>query len=190
VITGLTFSSEFERTRWHVWTKRLLVALIGISILGCTGGVDSKLRRQVEDVLARKAKPLPRPAPPQTYVVYEYQGDGRDPFEPFYTPATKDIVRDDDTSPFRPVEGRIKEELEEFPLDSLRMVGTLEQEADVWGILINREGIVYRVQIGNYLGENFGKIIAILEDRVELEERARDSQGKWHLREASLALAE
>ena len=171
-------------------TAKLVVVALGMSLVGCTGGVDSELRRNVEEVLARKAKPLERPPPPKTYVVYTYQGVGRDPFEPFYKPAKEDPIKDDPNSPFAPIEGRIKEELEEYPLDSLRMVGTLEQDAAVWGIIIGRDGTVYRVQTGNYMGQNFGKIIAILEDRVELEERARDSQGRWHLREASLALAE
>ena len=70
------------------------------------------------------------------------------------------------------------------------MVGTLEQGVDVWGVILGRDGTVYRVQIGNYVGQNYGKIIAILEDRIELEERARDSQGTWQIRDASLALAE
>ena len=190
MITGITLNPEVNVMRWRLWTKRLLAVFICVSVLGCSGGIDSKLRRDVESVLERKAKPLPRPDPPQTYVVYTYQGLGRDPFEPFYKPAKEDAIKDDPDSPFKPVDGRIKEELEEYPLDSLRMVGTLEQEADVWGVIISREGTVYRVQIGNYMGQSFGKIIAILEDRVELEERARDSQGKWHLREAALALAE
>ena len=70
------------------------------------------------------------------------------------------------------------------------MVGTLEQGSDHWGIILSRDGTVYRIQVGNYMGQNYGKIIAILEDRVELEERSRDSRGKWQIRDASLALAE
>lgn len=174
----------------QTWVTRLIMALVGASILGCSGGIDGELRKYTKNVLSRKAKPLARPDPPQTYVVYTYAGDGPDPFVPFFKPAKEDQVVDDEDSEFAPVEGRIREELEEFPLDALRMVGTLEQEADVWGIVISRNGTVYRVQVGNYMGQNFGKIIAILEDRIELEERARDTRGKWHLREASLALAE
>ena len=168
----------------------LLVLVAATTLAGCSGGVDRELRNYVEDVLARKAKPLPRPDPPPTYVVYTYKGEGRDPFEPFYKPAEQEEKVNDPNDPNRPVEGRLREELEQFPLDSMSMVGTLEQDESVWGILITRDGTVYRVQVGNYLGQNYGKIIAILEDRIELEERAQDGQGKWHLREASIALAE
>ena len=169
---------------------RFVVALLCVGVAGCSGGVDSELRSYVQQVLQRKAKPFPRPDPPEPYVVYTYQGQGADPFVPFFEEPEVEDVEDDSDSEFAPVEGRIKEELEGYPLDALRMVGTLEQDQEIWGVVLNRDGTVYRVKVGNYLGQNFGKIIAILEDRIELEERARDARGKWHLREASIALAE
>jgi type IV pilus assembly protein PilP len=164
--------------------------LLGLALVACTGGVDEELRSYTEEVLKRKAEPLPPPEPPKPYVVYTYQGKGPDPFEPFFMDAEEQPVADDSDSEFAPEEGHVQEELELFPLDALRMVGTLEQDEAIWGIVLDREGTVYRVKVGNYMGQNYGKIIAILEDRIELEERARDSNGKWFLREASLALAE
>lgn len=190
MITRFAKLNEHRSGSAETWILRVMIALLALSLLGCSGGIDRKLRQDVDKVLARKAKPLPPLDPPPTYVVHTYQGDGRDPFEPFYKPAKEEARVDDKDSPFAPVEGRLKEELEHFPLDTLRMVGTLEQENMVWGIIVGRNGMIFRVQTGNYMGQNFGKIIAILEDRIELEERARDGQGKWHLREASLALAE
>ncbi len=172
----------------------LVVLLMGVVLVGCSGGVDENLRLYTENVLKRKAETLPKPEPPKPYVVYKFTGEDAngnkvDPFRPFFIQEeTAGSV--DEGGVFAPVEGRLKEEMERFPLDSLRMVGTLEQDSDVWGIVLNREGTVYRVQVGNYMGQNYGKIIAVLEDKIELEERARDSTGKWYLREASLALAE
>ena len=75
----------------------------------------------------------------------------------------------------------------DFPGVSLNLDSKRQTHA---GIILGRDGTVYRVQVGNYMGQNYGKIIAILEDRIELEERARDTRGKWQLRDASLALAE
>ncbi len=169
---------------------RACALLLGVALLGCSGGVDEALRSYTEDVLTRKAKPLQRPDPPEPYLVYTYLGTGPDPFQPFFKEAEEKTIDDDSFSQYAPVEGRLKEELEGYPLDALTMKGTLERNSDVWGVIINREGTVYRVQVGNYLGQNHGKIIAILEDEIELEERTRDSRGKWYLREASIALAE
>ena len=169
---------------------KLSIVMLSLTLLGCSGGIDEELRSYTESVLKRKAKPLPPPDPPEPYLVYNYSGKGVDPFKPFFQEPEKDELPIDDDSEFAPVAGRIKEELEGHPLDSLRMVGTLEQGSDGWGIVLGRDGTVYRVQVGNYMGQNYGKIIAVLEDRIELEERARDNRGKWQLREASLALAE
>ena len=169
---------------------KLCILLLSLTLLGCSGGVDEELRSYTETVLKRKAKPLPPPDPPEPYLVYNYSGEGVDPFQPFFQEVETENLPEDDNSEFAPTAGRIKEELERHPLDALRMVGTLEQGTNVWGIILSRDGTVYRVQVGNYMGQNYGKIIAILEDRVELEERARDTGGKWQIRDASLALAE
>ena len=171
-------------------TVKLCLLLVSLTLLGCSGGVDEQLRSYTEGVLKRKAKPLPPPDPPEPYLVYDYSGKGVDPFQPLFQEPAKRELPDDFDSEFAPIEGRIKQELEGHPLDSLRMVGTLEQGVNVWGVILGRDGTVYRVQIGNYAGQNYGKIIAILEDRIELEERARDRQGRWQIRDASLALAE
>ena len=82
------------------------------------------------------------------------------------------------------------EELEAFELDSLRMVGTLQSESELWAIVVDSTGTVHRVQVGNYMGRNFGKVLEILEDRVELREIVKDADGNWEERNASLALAE
>lgn len=171
-------------------TVTLCIAVLSLTLPGCSGGVDEELRSYTERVLKRKAKPLPPPDPPEPYFVYTYSGEGVDPFKPFFQEPEKEALEDDAGGEWAPIAGRIKEELEGHPLDSLRMVGTLEQGTEGWGVILSRDGTVYRVQVGNYMGQNYGKIIAILEDRIELEERARDTRGKWQLREASLALAE
>ena len=177
---------------------KLAVALLSLTLLGCSGGVDDELRAYIKEIASKTAKPEPPPPRPTPYLVYNYtvtDGEGADRVDPFQSflkeperdPLTPDPAKDD---PLAPLAGRIKEELEGHPLDSLRMVGTLEQDTDVWGVIAGRDGTVYRVQVGNYIGQNYGKIIAILEDRVEVEERAKDTVGKWQVRNASLALAE
>ena len=144
---------------------KLSILLVSLALLGCSGGVDEQLRSYTENVLKRKAKPLPPPDPPEPYLVYNYSGEGVDPFKPFFQEVPKEELPPDPNSEFAPIAGRIKEELERHPLDALRMVGTLEQGTDVWGVILGRDGTVYRVQIGNYMGQNYGKIIALLGTR-------------------------
>ena len=88
------------------------------------------------------------------------------------------------------ISNRNREELEQFELDSLRMVGTLEKEADLWAIVRDATGVVHKVKVGNYLGRNNGKIFAIFEDHIELREIVQGDNGVLEERQATLALAE
>ncbi|MCH9673843.1 MAG: pilus assembly protein PilP [Gammaproteobacteria bacterium] len=153
----------------------------------------SDLESYVQSVLARKGgeiEPLPAIKP---YEVYTYNSTGeKDPFEPFFKPDPGEIPDGtaDDESGVRPDPNRNREELEQYPLDALRMVGTLERDEATWAVVADTAGAIHRVQVGNYLGQNHGKIVAVLEDRIELVEISRSVAGGWEQRSASLALVE
>ena len=85
---------------------------------------------------------------------------------------------------------RRKEELESYSLDSIRMVGILEQLGVTWGLVKTKEGTIHRVKTGNYMGQNHGRIVQISEDRIDLTEIVQDGTGGYSERQASLALAE
>ena len=85
---------------------------------------------------------------------------------------------------------RPTEPLEEFPLDSLRMVGTLEQREDQWALINDTDGTIHRVQPGNYAGQNHGKIIRITDFEIELTEIIPDGIGGWVERQSSIAISE
>ena len=70
------------------------------------------------------------------------------------------------------------------------MVGTLSQKNGVWAIIKAPDGLVYRVKRNNYLGQNYGRITKISEDKVELTEIVPDGLGGWQERSASLVLAD
>lgn len=169
------------------------IAPLGLCLLIAACGGDSMrdLREYAAEVHARKStrvEPLPEF---KRYETYAYaSSDKVDPFEPFFQ---EDKVGVADTRPnngLQPDLDRNREELEAFPLDSLRMVGTLEQHDAVWGIVKDPEGVVHRVQVGNYMGQNYGKIMHIQEDRIELLEIVPDGQGGWMENQAAVALAE
>lgn len=172
--------------------SQLLAAAAFLTLGGCGGGSMSDLESYVGEVLSRPGGKIPPIPPLEPYVVYTYQSsDGVDPFEPFFqdVPEPTSVAAIDGGGP-APDPNRNKEELEGYSLDSLRMMGTLEQDETVWGIVRTPDGAIHRVQSGNYLGRNHGKITHISEEKIELTEIVADSQGRWQERPAGLALAE
>jgi type IV pilus assembly protein PilP len=159
-------------------------------LIGCGSGSMRDLETYAQEVLERKhqaIEPLPTFEP---YEVYAYASkEARNPFEPFSQDAQRLTEKVDTGSGIQPVP-HTPEELEQFPLDSLRMVGTLDKAEQVWGIILDKEGTVYRVLKGNYMGKNNGKVIHIFEDRIELTEIIPNGTGGWQERQAALALAE
>ena len=165
---------------------------------GCVSRDISDLEITVSDIMARpggRIEPLPEIKPYEAYAYISGKAEGRDPFELFYEINKPDLseesVDDGLTEEMeREIRNRNREELEQFELDSLRMVGTLDNSDNNWGIVLAPDGVVHRVSVGNYMGLNIGKIINIYEDRIELREIVRDSTGRWEEREAALALIE
>lgn len=90
----------------------------------------------------------------------------------------------------RPDMNRRKEPLEEFPLDALKMVGTLARGKQAWAVIQAPDGTVHRATVGNHMGQNFGTVTRISEDKIDLVELVQGSLGDWVEREASVALAE
>lgn len=184
--------SKMLRIRFPNGTRLLAIMCI-VASGGCSNSSMDDLESYVAEVLGRKGwpiEPLPTVVIPPSHI-YE-SSDLRDPFQ-------ADVETDDEdkhsemtasSGDLRPPEQRNREELEGFPLDALRMAGTLEQGVETWAIILGPEGTVYRVRKGNYVGKNYGKIHTIMEDRVELTEIIPDGQGGWQEREAALALAE
>jgi type IV pilus assembly protein PilP len=85
---------------------------------------------------------------------------------------------------------RPKEELEEFPLESLKMVGYWYQKGLASAIIRSPDGKVHRVKTGNYVGLNFGQISSVTDVEVKVKEMVQDGAGDWSERESSLQLVE
>jgi type IV pilus assembly protein PilP len=162
------------------------VVLATLVLSGCTAG-----RRDLEDwVAAEKAKkgaPIePLPAV-KTFETFEYKDtDMRDPFSPSAEEARDDSIG----SGPRPDEGRVKEALEAFPLDGLAMVGTIGVGEALEGLVKDPDGVVHRIHVNNYLGQNYGRITLIAEDRIEVVELVPNGAGGWMERQASIALGD
>ncbi len=163
---------------------------------GCVLHDINDLEEYTEEVLARpggRIEPLPEIKPYEAYAFQSGVEGARDPFHVFFQKTQEEIGEIQETGLTKEMENEIRnrnrEELEGYELDSLRMVGTLEDGDNNWGIILAPGGTVHRVKVGNYLGANIGKILNIFEDKIELREIVKDSQGKWEERQAAIALA-
>lgn len=161
----------------------VLLAVLGFGLSGCTS--DTKeIEEWVAEVKARPAPPLdPLPVMKQ-FETFEYSAEGlRDPF------AIPSPDRDSGSG-LRPDPNRRKEALEAFPLDGMRMVGTIGGSGSLVGLVLAPDKVTYRVHPGNYLGQSDGRITAIYEDRIEMVELVPDGAGGWLERQAKISLVE
>ncbi len=83
-----------------------------------------------------------------------------------------------------------KEPLENYPLDSLKMVGTIGTGKTEEGLIKDPDGVIHRVHAGNYLGQNYGKITEVGEDHIDIVELVPNGTGGWIKRQATIALGE
>ena len=174
-----------------------VAAAIALLLAGCVSRDTSDLDKYTTEVGARPGGRIEPPPEIKPYEPYAYKAAGagsRDPFEPFYQARRTEIASVADTGLSKELEQEIKnrnkEELEQYELDSLRMVGIIQNADENWAIIRDPTGVVHRVKVGNYLGRNIGKIVNIFEDKIELREIVQNSQGKWEERAAAVALVE
>ena len=164
----------------HASARFTLAILLAFSLAGCIGG-KGDLEKWVAEV---KAKPAPalEPLPVmQQFETFEYAAQNlRDPFS--------EIFSGSEGSGPRPDPGRLKQTLEQFPLDSLDMVGTLGKGGAIVALVLAPDKVTYRVRPGAYLGQSDGRVTAVYEDRIELVELVPDGAGGWLERPATIAL--
>jgi type IV pilus assembly protein PilP len=173
-------------------SKGFAVVFVLVSIAGCAPSDFTDLEEYIARIHARPKGPI-EPLPEIKVVEsFIFKPEGlRDPFSAIQPDESAESNAAASASGIKPDLTRQKEELELFTLDSLRMVGTLSMKAELWGLVRASDGTIHRVHTGNYMGKNFGKILRITEDRIELMEIVPDQQpGTWREQQASLALTE
>ena len=181
-----------SRSEWVMWANSLIA---GGLLTACVSSDMSDLEQQVDEILARPGggiEPIPQLKPAERYLYQSAEAGRRDPFMPLFDrqPAErKDMALSGTQQQYqKEIQTHNREELENFELDSLRMVGTLENGDGRWGVVQDREGTVHKVKVGNYMGRNYGKITNVAEDRIALREIVDDGQGGWEERHASMTL--
>jgi type IV pilus assembly protein PilP len=158
------------------------VVFAALVVGGCTGG-QSELQKWIEATKKKpggRIQPLPEVKPYETFVYSA--GNLRSPFQPQGPNASGQAN-------LRPSSRRNREFLEGFSLDTLKMVGTFKVGNNFYGLVQSKDGLVHKVQPGNYMGQNDGKVTEITGGRISLVEIIPDGLGGYIERPAALALA-
>lgn len=143
--------------------------------------IESNLEAWVAEVDNRPPPPLDPLPVMQQFESFEYAAQGlRDPFSRAF--------RDTGGSGPRPDSNRPKQALENFPLDSLDMVGTIGSGRGLTALVQGPDKMTYKVRPGAYLGQNDGRVTSVAEDRIDLVELVTDGAGGWLERPASISL--
>lgn len=161
------------------------VAALALVLGGCSQDM-SDLRNYAEKVKQRKAgpvEPIPELAP---YEEFTYQAGDLD--DPFARRLAGGGQQEGGNAGIRPDADRAKEPLEEFPLDALSMSGILESKDHRWALIRSPQGTIHRVQVGDHMGMNYGRITQITPTRIDLVEIVPDGLGGWMERDASIAV--
>lgn len=133
--------------------------------------------------LRGKVEPLPEVKPYEGFTYNAY--DIPDPFKPRkLQPAAGSGTG------IQPDLNRRKEPLEAYPLENLKMVGTLRQDKTIYALIKTPDNNLYRIKAGNYLGQNFGMATSITDTEIKLNEIIQDGSGEWSERQSTLQLQE
>jgi type IV pilus assembly protein PilP len=160
----------------------VFAVLTGLILAGCSGG-QSDLQKWIADTKKKpggRIQALPEVKPYETYVYSA--GKLRSPFQPQGSSNSQ--------ANLRPSSRRNREFLENFSLDTLKMVGTFKVGSNFYGLVQSKDGLVHKVQPGNYLGQNDGKVTEITGGKISLVEIIPDGLGGYIERPASLALSD
>jgi type IV pilus assembly protein PilP len=174
-------------TRSALSARRLAAVVVALSLSAC-GGANDDLRAYIDDVKARpggRIEPLPPIEPAPTFA-YE-PGSRRSPFMPEEPAARRS---NDPNAVEGPDPNRPREELEKFPLDTLRMDGTHADRSASFGLVQTTDGLVWRVAVGNHMGQNYGRVVAISDSEIQLVEIISDGLGGYLERPAAIGLTD
>jgi len=164
--------------------RTVAALLLGASLLAGCSSRDADLDEflaQTRQEQPGGVQPLPEVKPQESFT---YQAQSlRSPFVPGGSGGSS-------SSAVRPDSRRNREYLEQFALDSLTMVGTLDINGRTYGLVQSKDGLVHRVLPGNYIGQNDGRVAAVTPSKINVIEIVPDGLGGYMERPASLPLSE
>lgn len=172
--------------------KRLVTWLLvgaGLVLSGC-GGQNEELTQWMEQQKAA-AKPNVEPiSPPKKFVPQPYAAiTGMEPFSNQKIGSGTKLEGGQSNAMLAAQLRRRKQPLEAYPLDAMKMVGTVVRQGRPHA-LIEVDKLLYHVKTGEYLGQNYGEVTKIDETELALRELVQDAAGEWIERTTTLQLQE
>ena len=170
--------------------RNLAIITAVLFLAACGGDEHQDLKEELKNItkdLRGRIDPLPvvKPYEPVPYRAFELS----DPFGPAKIELATGAAAKSKSGANAPDATRPKEPLEAYPLESLKMVGTLSQKGVTYA-LVRADSSLYRVKPGNYLGQNFGIITGISDNQINLKELVQDASGDWTERKIALQILE
>ena len=163
----------------------IFLTTISVFISGCEGSKNpDDLKVFIQEIQNKPAQSINEIPEIKKYEPYNYQTKSRSPFTPQKTQVNNNL------NTLLPNKERPREPLEQFEMDSLTMKGTITYGYYTYALLEAPDNIVYKVRKGNYVGQNYGRIISISEQGVYLREIIPDGIGGYKYRNASIAYSE
>jgi type IV pilus assembly protein PilP len=165
------------------------LAFVGALLAGCTSSTD-ELQQWMDEQRAQ-ARPTVKPlTPPKTFQPQPYEAQAV--VDPFSTQKLTVALRREASQPSSLLAAEMKrrrEPLEAFPLDSMAMVGSVSRDGRPYALL-RVDSLLYQARVGDYMGQNFGRITKISETEITLREVVQDAAGEWIERTSTLQLQE
>ena len=179
------------RKRARSTRVRGAAVLAGMLLLAGCSDSDVKEVRDWMDQTRRdtpvKVTPL---SEPKTFIAFAYGVSGDiDPFDPNKLLAELARAAQTSDNPFKPDMNRRREPLEAFPIDTMRMVGSMQSKGVTYG-LMQIDRTMYHVRPGERIGQNFGIITSVNDDAISIKETVQDAGGDWVERTSKLELQE
>jgi type IV pilus assembly protein PilP len=168
-----------------------LVLLVGAAMLaGCSESDVAEINSWMADVRKNTKVNVTPLTEPKTFIPFAYGvREQTDPMDPNKLLAELARAAANGTNPLRPDETRRKEFLESFPVDAMRMVGTINKAGINYG-LVQIDRNLYQIKAGQRLGQNFGMVTGVSEAAISLKEVVQDAGGEWVERMSKLELQE
>ncbi len=170
--------------------RKLSLVLLLLTLAACGDSGVGELKQWMEQVKKETQVRVAPVAEPKVFIPEVYTGASLiDPFDPGKLLVVFARMRAANDNGLKPDMDRTKEALEGYALETMSMVGSIDNHKKLLG-LVQVGKLIFPVTVGSYVGQNFGKVIAVSEARIDLVETVQDASGEWAERKASLELQE
>ena len=171
-------------------SARFLAATVVAGCLSACNDSGVELQQWMQETKQQTKVSIPKLSEPKKFIPFQYESKASvDPYSPKKLLVALARAQSNSSSRLKPDMDRRREPLENYPLDNLKMVGTMEKPGAIFALL-QADKTVFQAKVGNYVGQNFGLITKITDSGVELKEIVQDASGDWVERQAKLELQE